>query len=364
MTRYSFALVVALSTAQVVGVVAQGGPGDLKDRGKHEPPQAKPKASEATLLDGSETLDTLVLSSGAAKTEGAAKSESPGTVEPSIPTAPTLRTSPLENDSSAALSPQQLEVVSQAREVAWRVDMVHRVDAVFAGRDWQGMQDAINDAPLTRAQDVLQDLLGAWAGMESHITTASSNGGRVVTGKNEPIQDTPSDSQSTASDSLSIEERAILFDARARGYEVPSELRAAGSTSMFEPMRDLRAWLQTGIVAGTARLEALKSGGSVAPSEEGALARARAASDSRRAKRAEATRGLAQANQLRDESEGDLSRSRKERDSQAKIDLPREALQSAVPKGWVICQCPDQHPGAGLLIGSDRWHTPALHCPQ
>jgi len=33
-----------------------------------------------------------------------------------------------------------------------------------------------------------------------------------------------------------------------------------------------------------------------------------------------------------------------------------------IPPGWVQCECPAQHPGAGIFVNGVQWHTPALHC--
>lgn len=33
-----------------------------------------------------------------------------------------------------------------------------------------------------------------------------------------------------------------------------------------------------------------------------------------------------------------------------------------IPPGWVPCQCPNQHPGAGIFVNGVQYHTPLLHC--
>ncbi len=33
-----------------------------------------------------------------------------------------------------------------------------------------------------------------------------------------------------------------------------------------------------------------------------------------------------------------------------------------IPPGWVQCECPAQHPGAGIFVNGVQWHTSALHC--
>jgi hypothetical protein len=35
-----------------------------------------------------------------------------------------------------------------------------------------------------------------------------------------------------------------------------------------------------------------------------------------------------------------------------------------VPADWVPCQCPNQHPNAGLLVNGTRWHSPLLFCRE
>ncbi len=33
-----------------------------------------------------------------------------------------------------------------------------------------------------------------------------------------------------------------------------------------------------------------------------------------------------------------------------------------IPPGWVPCECPDQHPNAGIFVNGVQYHTPFLHC--
>ncbi len=35
-----------------------------------------------------------------------------------------------------------------------------------------------------------------------------------------------------------------------------------------------------------------------------------------------------------------------------------------IPSWWIRCQCPDDHPNAGLVVDGVRWHAPVLQCPN
>ncbi len=38
--------------------------------------------------------------------------------------------------------------------------------------------------------------------------------------------------------------------------------------------------------------------------------------------------------------------------------------QQKIPPGWIRCECPDDHPDAGMVVNGVRWHAPVLHCPN
>jgi hypothetical protein len=38
--------------------------------------------------------------------------------------------------------------------------------------------------------------------------------------------------------------------------------------------------------------------------------------------------------------------------------------QQKIPAGWIRCECPDDHPKAGMVFDGVRWHAPVLHCPN
>jgi hypothetical protein len=35
-----------------------------------------------------------------------------------------------------------------------------------------------------------------------------------------------------------------------------------------------------------------------------------------------------------------------------------------IPSWWIKCECPDDHPDAGMVVDGVRWHAPVLHCPN
>jgi len=35
-----------------------------------------------------------------------------------------------------------------------------------------------------------------------------------------------------------------------------------------------------------------------------------------------------------------------------------------IPSWWIRCECPDDHPDAGIVVDGVRWHAPVLHCPD
>jgi hypothetical protein len=35
-----------------------------------------------------------------------------------------------------------------------------------------------------------------------------------------------------------------------------------------------------------------------------------------------------------------------------------------IPSWWIRCECPDDHPDAGMVVDGVRWHAPVLHCPN
>ena len=35
-----------------------------------------------------------------------------------------------------------------------------------------------------------------------------------------------------------------------------------------------------------------------------------------------------------------------------------------IPSWWIRCQCPDDHPNAGMVVDGVRWHAPVLQCPN
>ena len=35
-----------------------------------------------------------------------------------------------------------------------------------------------------------------------------------------------------------------------------------------------------------------------------------------------------------------------------------------IPSWWIRCECPDDHPDAGIVVDGVRWHAPVLHCPN
>ncbi|HVN80583.1 MAG TPA: hypothetical protein VMW38_16420, partial [Terriglobia bacterium] len=35
-----------------------------------------------------------------------------------------------------------------------------------------------------------------------------------------------------------------------------------------------------------------------------------------------------------------------------------------VPSWWIRCECPNDHPDAGMVVDGVRWHAPVLHCPD
>jgi hypothetical protein len=42
----------------------------------------------------------------------------------------------------------------------------------------------------------------------------------------------------------------------------------------------------------------------------------------------------------------------------------RQRVKVRIPEGWVPCQCPASHPGAGIVDeNGTQWHTSLLHCP-
>jgi hypothetical protein len=38
--------------------------------------------------------------------------------------------------------------------------------------------------------------------------------------------------------------------------------------------------------------------------------------------------------------------------------------EQKIPPGWIRCECPDDHPDAGMVVRGVRWHAPVLHCPN
>ena len=35
-----------------------------------------------------------------------------------------------------------------------------------------------------------------------------------------------------------------------------------------------------------------------------------------------------------------------------------------IPSWWIRCECPDDHPDAGMVVDGVRWHAPVLQCPN
>ncbi|PYV85938.1 MAG: hypothetical protein DMG05_21510 [Acidobacteria bacterium] len=35
-----------------------------------------------------------------------------------------------------------------------------------------------------------------------------------------------------------------------------------------------------------------------------------------------------------------------------------------IPSWWIRCECPDDHPNAGMVVDGVRWHAPVLQCPN
>ncbi len=35
-----------------------------------------------------------------------------------------------------------------------------------------------------------------------------------------------------------------------------------------------------------------------------------------------------------------------------------------IPSWWIRCECPDDHPDAGMVVDGVRWHAPVLRCPN
>ncbi len=35
-----------------------------------------------------------------------------------------------------------------------------------------------------------------------------------------------------------------------------------------------------------------------------------------------------------------------------------------IPSWWIRCECPNDHPDAGMVVDGVRWHAPVLHCPD
>ena len=67
---------------------------------------------------------------------------------------------------------------------------------------------------------------------------------------------------------------------------------------------------------------------------------------------------------------GDLNRQMTNLDTEftsAQISAREQPAASspAVPPGWwVKCTCPADHPTAGILVGTTRWHSPLILCPK
>jgi hypothetical protein len=38
--------------------------------------------------------------------------------------------------------------------------------------------------------------------------------------------------------------------------------------------------------------------------------------------------------------------------------------QPKIPSWWIRCECPDDHPDAGMVVDGVRWHAPVLRCPN
>ena len=41
-----------------------------------------------------------------------------------------------------------------------------------------------------------------------------------------------------------------------------------------------------------------------------------------------------------------------------------QPMQPQIPAGWVPCECPADHPKAGIFVNGVQYHTPLLRCPK
>ena len=179
---------------------------------------------------------------------------------------------------------------------------------------------------------------------------AAAKGGNIL--RPSPSTDQPEPEDFTPH--IQVLKDAIRYDAKQLNLDVTSiGPETSIGTSPSDPISDLKKIVNQ-------EIEQLES--TNASPQAGRMSSSQIADILQRARQRRSD--LSNAEIAAQKSNDDLDQQLADAQTQAQK-LKAQQVQGftiSVPSGWVPCQCPAQHPGAGIIVNGVQYHTPLLHC--